>query len=543
MARIAMNAFTPEQLAAQRIAEMQRLERDRANRQLPPGLYREFTGREEFEARGPGKAGPPLPQVPGDVAGPGAEEQITDEQVAQFLGRMPYRNAGRGPGEALEGVRIQDPRRMPREAAPPAREKSPPTVKATKPNPETDRFGEAVPMDRALAAEQADREKTRGQMDEMIAARRAGEDAARAKGFQSQQQQQQAGLEKQKGGRDILRDQWVSRMHARYGGLRDSDGNQMPRAFFENMYDTASQGGKLTHRETVMNAAGGLKDLKVHGGKGVRYQSPQQHAANVRANQIADARRFGVPVQDVIIAQGYAGAQTPFDLARHGLASEAIRPNRGHGNAGVAIGIEDTNARAVQGLGNGNQSPMQRLGGDQKLADSAPIEERAQAYRLQHRALNAGQPENPQAENLHLVNAGAQSASAAAASVLSGEGGEDEMTFLRDYTFAFTSGGESTNRAAFNKWARRLGIPVTEESMALWFKLTGTSPRNYNEAVGDFFQFEPGGWGNYFFPNVPSSEGQKPAQKPAEAKPAAKPKPAAANRGPRNTPRRPLKDD
>lgn len=514
MARIAMNALTPEQLAAQRIAEMQRLERDRANRQLPPGLYREFTGREEFEARGPGQAGPPMPQVPGDVAGLGAEEQITDEQVAQFLGRMPYRPEGRGPGDSLEGVRIEDPRRMPREAAAPARQKSPPTVKATKPNPDRDRFGEAVPMDRALAAEGADRAKTRGQMDEMIAARRAGEDAARAKGFQGQQQQQQAGLERQKGGRDILRDQWVSQMHARYGGLRDSEGNQMPRAFFEEMYDTASQEGKLTHRETVMNAAGGLKDLKVHGGKGARYQSPQQHAANVRANQIADARRFGVPVQDVIIAQGYAGAQTPFDLARHGLASEAIRPNRGHGNAGVAIGVEDTNAQAVQGLGNANRTPMDRMREDhERNVASRPIGERAQAYRQQHASLNAGQPANPEAENLHLVQAGAGDASGAASSLISGNAKEGEENFLREWTLAFIS-REGVGSTGFQKWASRLGIPPTEEAMSLWHKMTNTSGRTWVQAIGEGLGFNP----------VPSVRDMAPEPAGGDGKPAPKPR-------------------
>jgi hypothetical protein len=488
------------------LAEIQEDERRRPlgrERRLTP--EREFSGREEFEARGrAAQMGPSLP--PGAVAGPGAEEQITDAQVVQFLSRMPYRNAGRGPGEALEGVRVQDPRQMPREEQP-AREKTPPTVKATRPDPETDRFGEAKPpMDRALAAENADRDRTRGQMGEAIGARRRGEDAAKAKGFKDQSHQQDKGIPQ-----NILRRQWAEEKQARFGGSVE--------AYYDlyDKYRVDGEGNLRDHRGTqrALAEAGALD--KTRSIKNEKLDpvplKDRQHAAKVRSNQMDRARRLGIPLEDVQISDGYAGAKTPFDIARMGMAAESLRPGRGHGNVAVAIGVEDANAQAVQGLGEGRKTPMEKLTGDQQIADNAPIGERAQAYRLQHQALNAGQPHNPQAENLHIVNAGAQSASAAAASVLSGKAGEDEMAFLKDYTLAFTSGGESTNRASFNRWARRLGIPVTEESMALWFKLTGTNPRQYNEAVGDTFNgslsglpFGLGAVADYMFPNVPSQD-------------------------------------
>ena len=90
------------------LAEIQEDERRRPlgrERRLTP--EREFSGREEFEARGrAAQMGPPLPRFPGDVAGPGAEDQVTDAQVAQFVSRLPYKPTGRGPGGALEGVRV-----------------------------------------------------------------------------------------------------------------------------------------------------------------------------------------------------------------------------------------------------------------------------------------------------------------------------------------------------------------------------------------------------------------------------------------------------
>lgn len=509
MARIAMNAFTPEQLAARRIAEMQRLERDRANRQLPPGLYREFTGREEFEARGQAQMGPPMPQVPGDVAGPGAEEQITDEQVAQFLGRMPYRPEGRGPGDSLEGVRIEDPRRMPREAAAPARQKSPPTVKATKPNPDSDRFGEAVPMDRALAAEEADREQTRGMMDQQIAARRQGEDAAREAGFKDEAHRQDAGAP-----RRILRRKWAEEMQARFGGSA---------AAYYDLYDKYAvdgEGNVRDHRGTQRAIAdAGALDL-VRSEKNEKLEAvplrDRQHAARVRANQIADARRFGVPVQDVLIAQGYAGAQTPFDLARHGLASEAIRPNRGHGNAGVAIGVEDTNAQAVQGLGEGRQTPVQKMQADRELVRQMPMGQRAQGYRDMHRAQNAGQPMNPEQENLFLVNEGAGDASTAANSVISGQADPEGMAYLREWTNSFTAAGEGTGRQSYEKWRRRLGLQHTQESLQLWKQLTGVN-------VEGWFEMPPSA-------RKPAGGDGKPAPKPHQV-------------SPRAAPRRPFKDE
>jgi hypothetical protein len=366
-------------------------------------------------------------------------------------------------------------------------------------------------------------------MGEQIDARRRGEDAAKAKGFKSQQQQQQAGMEKQRGGRDILRDQWVSQMHQRYGGLQDSEGNQMPRAVFEEMYDTASQGGKLTHRETVMNAAGGLKDLKVHGGKGVRYESPQQHAAKVRSNQMDRARRLGIPLEDVQISDGYAGAKTPFDIARMGMAAESLRPGRGHGNVAVAIGVEDTNAQAVQGLGDGKQSVMDRMADDQRRNVAArPIGERAQAYRDQHKAMQGGQPANPEAENMHLIQAGASDASGAASNIISGAGTDGDEAFLREWTLAFIS-KESTGSSGFQKWASRLGIAQTEEAMALWSKLTNTSGRTVYQWLGESFGFNP-------VPSVKDKKGE-PAKKPAPAKKPHQVSPRAP------APRRPFKDE
>lgn len=497
MARIAMNAFTPEQLAAQRIAEMQRLERDRANRQLPPGLYREFTGREEFEARGPGQAGPPMPQVPGDVAGPGAEEQITDEQVAQFLGRMPYRNAGRGPGEALEGVRIQGPRRMQREDVP---EPAAPAVNALQAEPGPAGFGAGRPMDRALAAEVADRERTQEKMDAQIGARRRGEDAARARGFKDEAHRQEATIP-----RAVLRGQWAAEQQKRHGGDVEA---------YYDLYDKYSidgEGNVRDHR-AVQRAIASTGVLDLARRKRDQEIAPvpkeqRQAAVRARADQYNKARRLGVPQSEVMLAEGFLGAQSPMDLAKHAAAAEAVRPGRGFGNLGALIGGEAVNAEAVAGLGDGRQTPVQKMQADREIVRGMPMGQRAQGYRDMHRAQNAGQPMNPEQENLFLVNEGAGDASTAANSVISGKADPEGMAFLREWTNSFTAAGEGTGRQSYEKWRRRLGLQNTQQSIQLWKELTGVN-------VHGWFEAPPSA-------RMPAGGDGKPAPKPHQVSPRA----------------------
>ena len=441
-------------------------------RRVTPGP--EFSGRSEFDARGmAAQMGPPRPLVPGDIAGPGAEDQITNAQVAQFLGRMPYRPEGRGPGDSLEGVRIQDPRRMRREA-PPAQAKTPPTVGVTKPGPE-DQFGQArQPMDRALASREAAREQARGDMEQMIAARRAGEDAARAKGFKSRFEQQQAGMERAGMGHRLAGD-WVRRMEHKYQSVADA-------TFLENLYEQYSKdenGNQKTHAETVKAIAqsGALEKLQTRAGM-QGAPAPlvdRRNAVAANAKQYHEARKMAGPQGRAMLANTMIGAQNPFDLARAAAGAHALDPNAGWGNLAMGMGAEAANAEAMAGLGEGRQTPVQKMQADRLRVQQMPVGQRAQGYRDMYRAQNAGQPMNPEQENVFLVNEGIGEAGAAAAAVIAGQPDQEGMAFLREWTNSFTAAGEGTTRPAYEKWRRRLGLQHTQESLQLWANLTGVN--------------------------------------------------------------------
>ena len=480
MTRITMTGPSPEQEAAARIQLIQDMERDRQSQvrarmglgsdpmPFKAGNYPE--GKQQWSVGPAGgsaaQMGPALP--PGAVAGRGAEDQITDAQVAQFLGRLLYRNAGRGPGESLEGVRIQDPGRMPREAAPPAPKKAPP---AAQPNPEADRFGEERPMNGVLAAREAARGKARGEMEQMIAAKGRAEAAAKANGFKSRFEQDQAAMEKAGAGARLAGD-WVRRMEERYQSVADA-------TFLENLYKEYSQG--RTHAETVKAIAqsGVLQGLRTRAGMaGARAPlADRRNAVAANAAQYEKARRLGVPIGDVMIAEGFLGAQNAMDLAKHGAAAEAVRPGRGFGNFGAILGQEAVNAEAMAGLGNGRQTPVQKMQEDRLRVQQMPVGQRAQGYRDMYRAQNAGQPMNPEQENIFLVNEGIGEAAAAAAAVIAGQPDQEGMAFLREWTNSFTAAGEATTRPAYEKWRRRLGLQHTQESLQLWANLTGVNVR------------------------------------------------------------------
>lgn len=356
------------------------------------------------------------------------------------------------------------------------------------------------PMDPALSKQSADRARTQGQMDEMIAAGRRGQEVAESKGFKDQPHMQDRGTP-----RNILRRKWAEEQQARFGGSVEA---------YYDLYDKYAidgEGNLRDHRGTQRAIAdAGALDLARSKKKEKLEEVPlrdRQQAVRARADQDNMALRLGVPVGKVVLAQGRLGARTPFDLVRHAAADQFLDPQGGGGNLAMGLGAEVINAEAVAGLGDANKTPMDRMREDQERnVASRPIGERAQAYRQQHASLNAGQPANPEAENLHLVQAGAGDASGAASLIISGNAKEGEENFLREWTLAFIS-REGVGSTGFQKWASRLGIPPTEEAMALWHKMTNTSGRTWVQAIGEGLGFNP----------VPSVRDMAP--KPAAATP------------------------
>jgi hypothetical protein len=341
-----------------------------------------------------------------------------------------------------------------------------------------------------LAAREARGQETQARFDEQIAARQKGDELARQAGYKDQYHRQQASMEKTPGYGHRARDKWIATMmrQNKAVGMSDQD--------WQDMYDKhAKEGG--THAEIVkrIHASGGVmgsikRAQGMAGAKGTQAERDAAVAAN--AKQAHEAMKMAGPQARAFMANNYINARDPFELARAGAANHALDPQGGHGNFGAIVGAEAANAQALAGIGGRKPSPLQAMDADRAMIREKPMGQRAQAYRDQHRALNAGQPENPEAQNMYLVTTGAGDAAQAAKALVMGTGGEEERAFLQEYTAAFVAQSGGSNRAIFENWSRKLGIPVTEESLQLWKNLTGTGVMNVNEYPG--FNLIPG-WG------------------------------------------------
>jgi hypothetical protein len=329
-----------------------------------------------------------------------------------------------------------------------------------------------VPWSGVVAGREAERANAREQLAGQADALRRGDEAARARGYKSQQHQQDATLEsKTVGGRDILRGQWVDTMSARFG---------MPPSHFDALYDQFAEG--KTHQETVkaIVGTGALRELR----SAKNYEGPKasladrKAAVEANAKQYNEARKLAGPQGRAMMANTILGAQTPEDLQKAMLAAHALDPNAGWGNAGVLQGQANADARAVANAQGNAGGPLDRMAADRAKIDQMPLgRERLNGYREMYRAsVPPGQPRSMDEENAYVVNNGAQGASEAAMAAVAGNQTPEAMAFLQEWTQSYVASGAGTGTRSYEGWIRKLGIPKSEESMALYHKMTGVNP-------------------------------------------------------------------
>lgn len=334
-----------------------------------------------------------------------------------------------------------------------------------------------VPWSGVVAGREAERANAREQLAGQADALRRGDEAARARGYKSQQHQQDATLEsKTVGGRDILRGQWVDTMSARFG---------MPPSHFDALYDQFAEG--KTHQETVkaIVGTGALRELR----SAKNYEGPKasladrKSAVEANAKQYNEARKLAGPQGRAMMANTILGARTPEDLQKAMLAAHALDPNAGWGNAGVLQGQANADARAVA---NAQGNPGDPMAADRARIGEMPLgRQRINGFRdMYKKAVPPNQPRSMDEENAFVVNEGAQGASEAAISAVAGDQNPEAMAYLQEWTTAYVASGAGTGRPAYEAWARKLGIPKSAESMALWHKMTGVNPRNWDEWAG-----------------------------------------------------------
>jgi hypothetical protein len=233
------------------------------------------------------------------------------------------------------------------------------------------------------------------------------------------------------------------------------------------------------------------------------------------------------------LANSILGAQTPEDLQKAMLAAHALDPNAGWGNAGVLQGQANADARAVANAQGNAGGPLDRMAADRAKIDQMPLgRQRLNGYREMYRAsVPPGQPRSMDEENAYVVNNGAQGASEAAMAAVAGNQEPEAMAFLQEWTQSYVASGAGTDRRAYEGWIRKLGLPKSEESMALWHKMTGVNPAGMIwERPAEFLH---GVTGLNIFNAVPShAEATGQANAPAPKQPAQ-----------RGGPRRPFKDD
>lgn len=434
---------------------------NRGGQQLPQRPGREFSGRDEFEAR-------QREALAGDLVAGG---HIPDSALPKALVEL---GLGRIPPTPLHAVGIPPDRSQPQARGAAKPNPVPQGPRTEPPLGERKNVPWADVVANREAAEQEARAKTQREFDAIIASQRATEATvaaqkkARAAGYPDLPPEQRAERMRRDAAMDAVtalreRDNWIRETYKKNREAFDAQGITPDDLAAE--YDQAHG---ITAAPQGLNPKAQLR-WKLAQTRALEA-SDRSQSVKKRAAQYNMARRLGVSEGDIVLGDTIMDARNSHERAGALFAAHLARPAMGFGNAGMAAQQELAAGEGLDGARKPKPGPLGNAMQDNATIGQMPAGPDRLVMRQGQARMLFGEGADPRQIDTHIVQA---EGALAGQTAVKPNPTPEERQHLSGVTESYVRTATGSDREKYKGWCRTLNIPEDERSAKLWTELTG----------------------------------------------------------------------